>query len=410
MAPHLLNAAPLAFLAASVGVTVLLTSLLTLAFAWLRPSYPGWRGWAAGQTLLVLGMLIGALRTPETELLSILLGNACVMTGSALVVHAFYRFAGVQVDRRVRLIHRTAVPLILAALYLLTVYENNITARALLVNGYLAVISWAFLRLIVLEMRRQSTLRSAYALNLGVIIVVHALAVPRTLLLGSGTHPEMAFAFNLPNLLMYLSVLLLSVGGTLTFWLLHDDRRRADMQHLQEELSGLAFSDPLTSTLNRRGFQQAFMEWTESARSRAGTLLVLDIDDFKTINDQQVHAAGDTHLRALSTLLHQVADDADLVGRSGGDEFVMLLTGEAGTVEHQLQRLSEGLRGPTGALGFGVSFGCTQVEPTDTLERALNRADQAMYQAKAARRAWAQNIPFALYPLEMDVMTGEWKP
>ncbi|WP_189012264.1 GGDEF domain-containing protein, partial [Deinococcus malanensis] len=255
-------------------------------------------------------------------------------------------------------------------------------------------------------MRRQSSLRSAYALNLGVIIVAHALAVPRTLLLGSGTYPEMAFAFNLPNLLMYLSVLLLSVGGTLTFWLLHDDRRRADMQHLQDELSGLAFSDPLTSTLNRRGFRQAFMEWTACGRSRAGTLLVLDIDDFKTINDQQGHAAGDTHLRALSTLLHQVAEDTDLVGRSGGDEFVMLLTGETGAVENQLQRLSEGLSGPTGALGFGVSFGCTQVEPTDTLKRA----DEAMYQAKAARRAWAQNIPFALYPLEMDVMTGEWKP
>ena len=66
---------PLPVLAASVSVTVLIVSLLTLLIAWWRPSYPGWRGWAAGHTLVVLGMLIGTFRPPQLEHLSILLGK-----------------------------------------------------------------------------------------------------------------------------------------------------------------------------------------------------------------------------------------------------------------------------------------------------------------------------------------------
>ena len=64
------------------------TCLLMLGLTWWRPSYAGWRGWACGNAGVVLGMLIGALRTPDTRLTSVLLGNGLVLLGSALLLLA----------------------------------------------------------------------------------------------------------------------------------------------------------------------------------------------------------------------------------------------------------------------------------------------------------------------------------
>ncbi|MFC4638460.1 GGDEF domain-containing protein [Deinococcus hohokamensis] len=389
MQPPLLNWSPLAVLAASTGLTVLVVALLTVAAAWLRPSYAGWRGWAAGHSLLVLGMLVGTLRTPQTALLSILLGNGLVMVGSGLFVQAFYRFAGARVDPRIRLTLRLAVPAILAALYVLSVIMDNLTARFFLVHAYLAVLALALVHLIMKQ--HQHELRSAYGLNLAVLGVVCALGLPRALSLS--LHPEAAYALNGPNVLMFVSVLVLSVGGTFTFWLLHDDRRRAEMGRLQHELAGYAFTDPLTSALNRRGLWRAFDRWAGGGLLGA-TLVALDIDHFKLINDEQGHAVGDRHLVALSRLLHELAAEQDLVGRCGGDEFTVLLTGSPAQVKRQLQHLKERVHPVTGALGFGVSFGWTQVGPEDTLDAALNRADLAMYQQKLQRRLAGVNIAF----------------
>ncbi len=387
--PTLLHDCPLLPLAASIGLTVLLVSTLTLLIAWHRRSYPGWRGWAAGHTLLILGMLVGTYRPPELELLSVLLGNGLVLVGSLLFVQAFERFAGVTGGTR-RLRPWLAVPALLAVLFVLTVWVPSVTARFLLVSAYLTLLQLTLLRLIVSQMRRQPTLRGAYGLNLGLLVSVFLLTVPRTLTLSPGTHPEQAFAFTVPNVLMFLSVLLLSVGGAFAFWLLHDDRRRADMQALQDELTRQAHTDPLTTLLNRRGMDRAYERWRTATPAATATLVVLDIDEFKAINDLQGHTAGDAHLVALGRLLLKTAAPGDLVGRSGGDEFTLLLTGDAGQVDRQLRDLRSTLTDPNNPLGFTVSLGCTPVLAGDALTNAVGLADDAMYGHKA------QGRPFTL--------------
>ncbi len=378
---------PLPVLAASVSVTVLIVALMTLLVAWWRPSYPGWRGWAAGHTLVVLGMLVGTYRPPELEYTSVLVGNGLVMVGAALFVSAYYRFAGQAVPAALLVLHRVSVPLVLGALYWFTAGHNNITVRFLLVSLYLTLCLGALLTLFVRQMRREPRLRTSYALQLWLFAAVFLLTVPRSVTLGPGTRPDLTYAFTLPNVLMFVGALVLSVGGAFTFWLLHDDRRRADMQALQDDLAGLAFRDTLTGVLNRRGLEGGYARWRDCPHSSAATLVVLDVDQFKELNDQHGHAVGDAHLAALGQLMNQVARPDDLAGRIGGDEFAMLLTDAPHRVHEQLTRLTSALSGGGDALDLRVSAGWTTVSPFESWTEALSRADEAMYARKASRLA-----------------------
>ncbi|THF88965.1 diguanylate cyclase [Deinococcus sp. KSM4-11] len=368
------------------GVTTLV-SLLTVALAYLRPSYPGWRCWAVGHAAIVLGMLVSALRTPETQTVSILLGNGLVMTGSAVFLLAFHRFGRRPPTRPQVLRQALVIAGTLVTLAALTVLGDQFTARFVLVCGYLGAVHVALTRLIVQLVHAEPALRTAYLLNMGVLVLAAMLTVPRTVLLATGHGEAMAFALNGPNVLMYLGVTLLSVGGTFAFWILHADRRRHEVQSLQGELWRQAQHDPLTALLNRRGLWSAFSAWEAGPATRVATLLVCDINEFKRINDTRGHAAGDECLRQLSAALRAVAQPEDVAGRWGGDEFVLLLTGSEAAVEAQVSTLTTQLAGE--ALGCTVSVGRTLVRAGEALEDAVARADRAMYASKANHPARA---------------------
>lgn len=139
-------------------------------------------------------------------------------------------------------------------------------------------------------------------------------------------------------------------------------------------------SDALTGALNRRGFfATAEQEMRRAARhDRPLTIVVLDLDKFKTVNDGAGHAAGDYVLRSVTAQWMSLSRATDVVGRLGGDEFAMLLP-ETDVDEARIvmSRLREYASHPW-------SWGVAQVLPDDTVESALNRADRAMYEDKRA--------------------------
>jgi diguanylate cyclase len=171
----------------------------------------------------------------------------------------------------------------------------------------------------------------------------------------------------------------------------------AELRRLSDEVS----TDQLTQVANRRGLLQAFD--TECARMQrvaadvdsgtapAGLAIgLLDIDNFKRLNDELGHSAGDEALKALAATVSRTLRPSDIVARYGGEEFVVLLPDTP--VDEGQQILTRLQRSLTGGLFMHenrqvfvtFSAGVTAYRPAERIEDALERADVALYQAKRA--------------------------
>jgi len=153
-----------------------------------------------------------------------------------------------------------------------------------------------------------------------------------------------------------------------------------DRKRQERRLTELATRDTLTGVWNRRRLEEE-LDWLVRGE-RSGTLLVLDLDGFKQVNDRLGHDAGDELLRRVAHTLSGCVRRADVVARLGGDEFAVLLTGAA---PDEADRVAEKIRAavaavwPMGIRG-GVSIG---IAPAGSgAADALQRADRAMYAAK----------------------------
>ncbi|WP_372966599.1 GGDEF domain-containing protein [Marinobacter sp.] len=171
----------------------------------------------------------------------------------------------------------------------------------------------------------------------------------------------------------------------------------ASLTRQAEEYRELAHTDPLTGCRNRRSFMQAANEAHHQVKQGGyqGSVLMLDIDHFKQINDTWGHSTGDEVIRALVNTSIRQLRGSDVLGRLGGEEFAILLRGTsvehaAGVAENlreQLEVCSVPCSGGEDSVNFTVSVGVTSLSPDDDSPLdALERADQALYDAKTAGR------------------------
>jgi diguanylate cyclase (GGDEF)-like protein/PAS domain S-box-containing protein len=165
------------------------------------------------------------------------------------------------------------------------------------------------------------------------------------------------------------------------------------LRQATERLQELARIDPLTGVLNRRAFFEELSARLAQARRHGdrGVLLYLDLDNFKAINDGYGHAAGDLVLKRVAEVLRDGVRTTDLVGRIGGDEFVVWLDRVA-TVDQgkRIATLQAAIAAaaadyPT-AGGFGASVGVIGTDGGADPEELIGAADAAMYAAKRSKR------------------------
>ena len=160
-----------------------------------------------------------------------------------------------------------------------------------------------------------------------------------------------------------------------------------NIRRTQSQLEDLAIHDPLTRVLNARTFSDRLGQELRRNRryGRPLSLLYLDLDDFKVVNDSHGHQTGDAVLRLVAEAIRGAVRQADIVGRLGGDEFAVLMpeTG-ADVAEAAAGRLAKSLReafhgNPSVTASIGV-VSCTDAGagPDDV----LHKADRAMYEAK----------------------------
>jgi diguanylate cyclase (GGDEF)-like protein len=160
-----------------------------------------------------------------------------------------------------------------------------------------------------------------------------------------------------------------------------------------EEVYKLAVLDPLTGLNNRRSGEQRLAEEISRAQrhDRPLTILLLDLNGLKNLNDKFGHAAGDELIRQFAARLSKAIRGSDLAVRLGGDEFLVLLPEcRPDEVRHVLGRLrgiSLDCNGQLVALSF--SAGWTDFKPGESSEDLLKRADDALYENKRAGRVHA---------------------
>jgi diguanylate cyclase (GGDEF)-like protein len=157
-----------------------------------------------------------------------------------------------------------------------------------------------------------------------------------------------------------------------------------------------ARTDPLTSLSNRRAFVEA--AWLELERGRRHgrplSLLYMDCDDFKLVNDRRGHVAGDAVLLAVGSTLRQAVRGLDTVARLGGDEFGILLpevdgAGAIALAERLRLQLREALAGRGDDVTFSIGV-ATFVRPPSSVDEMILRADELMYRAKrSGKDRWA---------------------
>jgi len=157
-----------------------------------------------------------------------------------------------------------------------------------------------------------------------------------------------------------------------------------------DQLRELSVTDALTGLLNRRGFDNALRREHARARelNRPLSLVFMDLDDLKTINDTEGHAAGDSALRLVADTLRRHAGAIEALARLGGDEFAVLLpergaaaTGAFATAVLQDLRRSAGTNGRRLTLSIGAA---TFDSMPAYVEDATNAADELMYESKRA--------------------------
>ncbi len=189
-----------------------------------------------------------------------------------------------------------------------------------------------------------------------------------------------------------------------------------ERRRFERELRYLADHDPLTGLLNRRRLEQELDRHVADVvrYGPRGALLVLDIDDFKRINDALGHNTGDELIVNVVSLLRERLRDSDIIGRLGGDEFAILLPNaglhEAQIVARDLVRIiredatvdgdGDGRRCITASVGVAPFLG-----DESSGEQALIRADLAMYQAKESGRN-----RFAVAPSALEEIAAEGVP
>ncbi|MEB3288926.1 MAG: sensor domain-containing diguanylate cyclase [Leptolyngbya sp.] len=163
--------------------------------------------------------------------------------------------------------------------------------------------------------------------------------------------------------------------------ILHADMAAAEQARRADRLQTEAFTDALTGLYNRRGWDQLLAEEEESCANYGfpACVVVIDLDNLKTVNDTLGHTAGDLLIQQTSEILRQETRRHDIIARIGGDEFVVLCTEcSAGQGQWLGERLQQALNNND----IQASVGIAPRYPSRGLKAAWAEADRAMYQQK----------------------------
>ena len=353
--------------------------VMGLMLGFMRRYYPpsilGLGYWALAPAVWLIATVFFAVPGPWPQELARWLGNGLILLGFVLFHVGCRRFFGQPVKWR-RIV--VAFALVMLCLAWFAGPDPSYRMRAAIVTAAIAVVHSSTLVFLWQSGNRNFPVRMVQvtlALHLCVLLVrlQSVLSVPEV---GDLMEASTVQSFYLGAYV--LAVLLLSIGAVL----MATDRVRTELEHM-------ATHDALTGTLNRR----AILDFCEDEHERSlrygqtFSLMMIDLDHFKSVNDTHGHQYGDWVLVHFAECTRAALRRADRFGRYGGEDLLVLLPNTStGAALPVAERIHAALA--TGhALDCQLSIGiATWQNPGDTLDAMLARADKALYQAKAQGR------------------------
>lgn len=339
---------------------------------------------ASAYVLYGAGILMQTLRLPTDVPVNIVL-SGLLYSGATVLLHT--GLVGLENARP----RWALVGALTAAFLVLRVHFASIEPthglRAVAVHAYLASI----LLLACWQIRHLARASLFEALPFWVIVIFTLLNLPRALLATQRDPDAYGYDGSLYWVTTQLSFNAFIVILAIALMLLSAHRKIERLRH-QTQL------DPLTRTYNRAGLLD--LTRAEFAARRRYSLIVIDLDHFKRINDEQGHVTGDRVLREVARAIDGSTRTVDMVARYGGEEFLVFLPdagiGTAVAIAERIRQAIEGLKHNEPRLGSAsctASLGVAEFAAGIKLERAYEIADSLMYKAKLAGRNRVCHLP-----------------
>ncbi|UZE48753.1 GGDEF domain-containing protein [Rhodopseudomonas sp. P2A-2r] len=346
--------------------------------AYIYPKFIAARFWVGCAAVAALSAVVGAMRGMIDPVIPVLLGNGLIMLSSCLGAAGIRRFYGRDIAWLPCLII-VVVEVVGLAVFLL--WRDDIGVR-IAIHSVCQSMVLALALAPQLSQRRQAVDPGArVTAGIGIAMIVVG-AIRTALSLGNVGGSVQLVELNTVQAAFTLVLILLGTAWNFGFLLMAIGR-------LRDEVISLALTDDLTGVANRRHFLQRLQqECTASQRSQKTFVLVaIDLDGFKGINDSFGHAAGDDCLRRFSALVQARLRLRDLLARTGGDEFCIVLpattlTEGAAMARRILDACRSGAEGSP--IPIAASMGLVQWTPSigQQPEPMMVAADQALYLAK----------------------------
>ncbi|MFJ4542849.1 GGDEF domain-containing protein [Pseudomonas sp. 18058] len=364
----------------TISIALAAAAALYLAIEWRSIREPSLLFWSAGFATITVGSTLALLRSSGFLLIGIWFANGLLVTAHFLFLLGVARFTQTRLSSAWYLIFVTWLVMLLLPDGPLW-SKVMLAANSLLVA--LATLKGSFL------LRPHGKSLSVGAVQLRYVLLVHGafyiakaltVVIPGTLIDLAAFRGEI-IQISLVEGAMAIMLIALSMTGT--------ERYRRE-----KEIARLAERDPLTALYNRRALEKrAPRLLADVSAERPGALLLIDIDNFKLVNDQYGHIAGDRLLIALSEMIRSLLPRNALTARLGGDEFVILLNGASSERIVELGNvLREQFLGTTAQTfpttePVTLSLGATLFEaPPASLAALIEQGDAALYESKRGGR------------------------
>jgi diguanylate cyclase (GGDEF)-like protein len=387
-----------------LGCQIAMTLIYAIVFCCMKGMYPYLRG--AGAVALAffaatLANILLVLSDSIPPFLSIVVSHCVLLSAFVLFYAGVLQFF--KSPRRIR--YAWALTVVSSALTIYLVPSHN--TRPL---TYVIALSFFLIRgVIALEIFRQAAGRIFLKIFAFLMAGYAVFALNRVLfLLFSGAPPNQVQRDFLQTISVLLSVTFAFLIGLSFLLMLCSDLLTVVKDESERDL--------LCGVFNRRGIEQKLdAELTRTLRGQKLSIALIDIDHFKTINDYAGHAAGDSALRNVVSAISGRLRTHDLLGRFGGDEFLLIFPhtscSDALTISSRIEQSVRELSIPRAGLPVTISIGLTEAASGETAGPLLARADKALYNAKNAGRNCCRvllhetHLELTLEPINSDLLT-----